>query len=268
MKNYLSTFVILTYLGFYPSLSLADDLNGKEQEASLTRTFGKEKVEAFYKYIEAYAMGKQPVSELDKEYQPRLDRLTQQKLNLNRSNYGYEDSKKKIREEYSRVLAEKDEKYKQLVDYNFIYTIKILGDKKLIEKYRKDVPNIDKIHQSLEIYTCAEIVEALELKTNIGVVYNEMKGSNYRTLGFNNLEKNLLSSNNQDRSFEYTSLIIQSEITPTMPVYLFVDALEQYRNMIKEYAKFKNDPNVMTILKKYSNSMCLPYAKYVGGERI
>jgi len=90
-----------------------------------------------------------------------------------------------------------------------------------------------------------------------------MEGSKYQVFGLKELEKNLLASPNQDHSFEYASIIMQSEITPPMPYYLFLDKLINYRLLVREYAKFTGDPKVLATLQKYSQSMCLPYAEYV-----
>jgi hypothetical protein len=273
MKKYFITSIILISLGLYSSLALADDTNDKSErdKYGLIDKYGKEKIDDFYKYIYTKASSQKQVSDLDIEYKPHLDQLQKQMLDVNRSslNYQYKENlQQKIREEYDRVLAEKSQKYKLIIEFKFLYAVKKLEDKELIESYRADVPNIDRIHQSLEIYTCAEIVGALELKSNVGAMYNEMEGSKYYVLGLNDTEKQVLASANQNRSFEYLSSIIQSEITPKMPYYLFVDKLMNYRNMIKEYANFKNDPKVMTTLKEYSQSICLPYSKYVrnGGK--
>lgn len=273
MSKYFITSIILTSLGLYPFLALADNTNDKSErdKYGLIDKYGMEKVDDFYRYIYTKASGEKQVSDLDIEYKPRLDQLQKQILDVSRSSFNYQDKenlKRKIREEYSQVLAEKNQKYKQIIEFKFLYAVKKLEDKELIESYRADVPNIDRIHQSLEIYTCSEIVGALELKPNVGAIYNEMEGSKYYVLGLNDTEKQILASVNQNRSFEYLSSIIQSEITPKMPYYLFLDKLMSYRNMIKEYANLKNDPKVMTTLKEYSQSMCLPYSKYVrnGGK--
>ncbi|AYA01685.1 hypothetical protein BEN74_01485 [Acinetobacter sp. WCHAc010034] len=129
-----------------------------------------------------------------------LDRASKQAISI------------QICEEYSRLLQEKNQKYKCMIELKLQYVLNNLADKEALESYRADVPNIDKIHQSLEIYACAEIVRVFEKETNVGYVFNEMEGSKYQVFGLKEFEKNLLASPNQDRSFEYASIIMQSEI--------------------------------------------------------
>ncbi|WP_445346780.1 hypothetical protein [Acinetobacter bohemicus] len=228
--------------------------------------YGKDAVEDYFDYIYTNAKNRKPLSDLDLEYKPHFEYLEKYKANLHRSNLDRASKQAlslKIREEYSRLLEEKSQKYKRIIELKLKYVLDNLADKEALESYQVDVPNIDKIHQSLEIYTCAEIVRVFEKKTNVGAVINEMEGSEYQVFGLNELEKNLLASPNQDRSFEYASIIMQSEITPPMPYYLFLDKLINYRLLVREYAKFTGDPKVLATLQKYSQSMCLPYAEYV-----
>ena len=48
-----------------------------------------------------------------------------------------------------------------------------------------------------------------------------------------------------------------------MPKYLFWNGFVNHRLLVKEYAKFKDDPQVLDALQKYGQSMCLPHAKDV-----
>lgn len=268
------TTVMLTFGHLYLFSTLANavptiqflTLNTGVTKQDLIDKYGKDAVDDYFDYIHTTAKNIKPLSVLDLEYKPRLEQLDKQRENLKRSNLDRASKQvlsTQIREEYSRLLTEKHQKYKRIIELKLQYVLDNLTNKEALESYRTDVPNIDKIHQSLEIYTCAEIVGTLEKKTDVGYVFNQMEGSKYQVFGLNELEKNLLASPNQDRSFEYASIIMQSDITPSMPYYLFLDKLINYRLLIKEYTKFKGDPEILATLQKYSQSMCLPYAEYV-----
>lgn len=268
------TTVMLTFGHLYLFSTLANavptiqfvTLNTGVTKQNLIDKYGKDAVDDYFDYIYTNAKNIKPLSDLDLEYKPHFEYLDKYRTNLNRSNLDRASKQAiiiQIREEYNRLLQEKNQKYKRMIELKLQYVLNNLADKEALESYRADVPNIDKIHQSLEIYTCAEIVRVFEKETNVGYVFNEMEGSKYQVFGLKELEKNLLASPNQDRSFEYASIIMQSEITPPMPYYLFLDKLINYRLLVREYAKFTGDPKVLATLQKYSQSMCLPYAEYV-----
>lgn len=241
-------------------------LNTGVTKQDLIDKYGKDAVDDYFEYIYTTAKSIKPLSDLDLEYKPRFEYLDKYKANLHRSNLDRASEQAisiQIREEYNRLLEEKSQKYKRILELKMKYILDNLADKEALEIYRRDVPNIDEIHQSLEIYTCAEIVRVFEKETNVGYVFNEMEGSKYQVFGLKELEKNLLASPNQDRSFEYASIVMQSEITPSMPYYLFLDKLINYRLFVREYVKFSGNPKGLETLQKYSQSMCLPYAEYV-----
>jgi hypothetical protein len=267
MKNIYSVFAIFSisllvlYFLFVPINAFADTTANNNDE---------DKVLDFYKYIYEKARSEKPLSALDLKYQPRLEQIKKRMKEAQRSRLDYTSQKilmDKIRQEYSQVLSEKNQEYKSKIETKFFEIIQNLEDEDLLKSYENDEPNIHKIHQGLVILTCAEIISSLEPKTGAGYsdsyTTKEMSSSEYAVFGSDQAQHYLLISQNKDRSFEYVSRIIQYELVPSMPKYLFWNGFVNHRLLVKEYAKFKDDPQVLDALQKYGQSMCLPHAKDV-----
>lgn len=258
-RKFVSISLLVLYFLFVPINAFADNTANNE-----------DKVIDFYKYMYKEARGEKSLSALDLKYKPRLEQIEKRMKEAQRSHLDYSSQKilmNKIRQEYSQVLSEKNQEYKSKIETKFFEIIQNLEDEDLLKSYENDEPNIHKIHQGLVILTCAEIISSLEPKTGAGYSYSytakEMSSSEYAVFGSDQAEHYLLISQNKDRSFEYVSRIIQYELVPSMPKHLFWNGFVNHRLLVKEYAKFKDDPQVLDTLQKYSQSMCLPHAKYV-----
>lgn len=232
---------------------------------------GQEKAEAFYKHVSDMVRRQKPATDLELKYKPYFDHIDEQfklahrhKFHSNRIRN--EELRKQylqqLREERTKYAKMQHEEYKAQINALFKETDRILHDKSFVEFMRPTVPNIDELHRSFVIYTCSEFVGRLEIKPNVGVYINEMERSAYEVFGFNEIEKYLLASSNKDRAFQYSSLVMQNEIIPSMPTYLFWHKLRNHRNLVRAYVRFQDDESV----KRYVDANCRPYAKFVRQE--
>ena len=232
---------------------------------------GQEKAEAFYKHVSNTVRRQKPATSLELKYKPYFDHIDEQ-FNLARRHQFHsnrirnEELRKQyfqqLRDERTKYAKMQHEEYKAQINASFKEIDRILHDKLFVESMRPAVPNIDEIHRSFVIFTCSEFVGRLEIKPNVGVYINEMERAAYEVFGFNEIQKYLLASSNKDRAFQYGSLVIQDEIIPSMPTYLFWDKLWNHRNLVRAYVSFQDDESV----KRYVDANCRPYAKFVQQE--
>lgn len=229
---------------------------------------GIEKAEAYFNYLGDMVRRKKPETKLDLKYKPYFDHLDEQTKLAHRHKFhpNYQINEKlkkdflqKLRDERSKYAKMQHAEYMAGITESFKESDRILHDRLLVESMRPTIPNIDEIHRSFVIYTCAEYVRKLEIRPSSGYYYNEMEGTTYEVFGFNQIEKYLLASPDQSRAFQYASLVIQDELIPSMPTYLFWDRLWNYRNLVKAYVNSQTKDEI----QKYSDANCKPYAKFV-----
>ena len=247
-------------------------------EESAIDKYGREKVEEFIITTVDKAVGRTPVSSLDLEYEPKIQQLLKQRRELmryrdrlakTRNNEAIIDQINKdynrVNEDFNLLREEKRQKYKFIIVSDFSRSMKNLGDQELLENYRKDLPDIDKLHQGLEILACAEIVSVFEKEKEIDLNNGwGWSGSQYEVLGLKETTEYLVASHNKKLSFEYTSLIIPSQITLSTPYYKFLDRIINLKSLVGEYAKYyENDLEVQETLRRHMSSICLPHAKHV-----
>lgn len=251
------------------SSSIGDMDNPQQAHAKIfQQEDGKEKAEKYIEYLGNLVRKKKPETTISTKYKAIYDHLDKQQSLAHRhrfhtNNVINEKLKKefleKLRQERSKYGKMEYEEKKAVIIENYKASEKMLQNSKLIEHFRPTVPNIDDIFRGLDIYACAPYVRKLEIRPASGYIYNEMEGSTYEAVGFKQIEKQLLASQDKNRAFEYASYVIQDDINPTMPRWSFWDRIYNYKNLVKAYVNFIS----MDEIKSYSNKNCKRYSKFV-----
>ena len=226
---------------------------------------GKEKVEAYFKYLGDLVRKKKPETKISLKYKAIYDHLDKQSSLAHRHrfhpNYSINEKLKKeflekLRQERSKhVQAEYAEIKARNTEYYKDSEAMLLNDK-LVEAFRPKVPNIDEIRDSFFIYTCAPYIGRLSRKEISKFEYEESGGIPYKVSGQNLIEKNLLASPDRNSSFKYASYILYSDINPHMTNWEFWDHLMNYHNLVAAYVKYLSVEEV----KQFNDKYCVKYA--------
>lgn len=240
----------------------------KEPKYGLIEKYGRENVDEFMGYINASALGQRYINLVALEYMPAFERNKKKKQRILNSDLDYATKNRMLKQasqEYLQILDQASEKYKKITESYFLDTMQRLENKEVIERYRADVSNIDDLHKGLVIYTCSGIIEPL--MTNSHLLTYEMSAGKYDAVGYKVFSKSLKDSSNEDRSYAYTSYIVQGDLIPTMPIYKFNETIFEHKNFIRHYGDYKSDPKVRETMTKYRDKICQPYADFVENQR-
>ena len=251
------------------STSIANSQNPeKAHQEIFQQDGGKEKANNYYEHLNNLVRKKKPETSISVKYKAIYDHLDKQRdlahrhqfhSNANMNSKLKKEFLEKLRQERSKYGKMEYEEKKAVIIENYKAPEKMLQNSKLIEHFRPTIPNIDDIFRGLDIYACAPYVRKLEIRPESGYIYNEMEGATYEAVGFKQIEKQLLASQDKNRAFEYASYVIQDDINPTMPSWSFWDRIYNYKNLVKAYVNFIS----MDEIKSYSNKNCKRYSKFV-----